>query len=109
MVPEIKKLFTEALRSGKYKQTSGMLRSCDDEFCCLGVLLDVTKKVNWENADRTDRYGYTQSGNFQTGVVHWEIREELLLPWDSHETLIRMNDNEGKSFEEIADWIDANL
>lgn len=30
-----------ALRSGKYKQGRGQLRSANDEFCCLGVACDL--------------------------------------------------------------------
>jgi len=67
--PEIKERWLEALRSGKYKQTTGYLRD-DDGFCCLGVLCDVVKndkavKVKW--AERADRWvattDYTFDGN----------------------------------------------
>lgn len=30
-----------ALRSGKYKQGRGQLRSLNNNYCCLGVLCDV--------------------------------------------------------------------
>jgi len=33
-----------ALRSGKYKQGCGLLRTRDDKYCCLGVLLQLEGK-----------------------------------------------------------------
>lgn len=40
MKPEVKQLWLDALRSGKYKQALRALRT-DHGFCCLGVLCDV--------------------------------------------------------------------
>jgi hypothetical protein len=41
MNERIKKLWVEALRSGKYKQGRGKLRNESNEFCCLGVLCNL--------------------------------------------------------------------
>lgn len=42
MKPEIKKLWVEALRSGRYQQTKDVLHNRqDNSFCCLGVLCDL--------------------------------------------------------------------
>lgn len=51
MNPDIKKLWVDALRSGKYKQGRHALRSSADNFCCLGVLCDIygaEKGVEWK-------------------------------------------------------------
>jgi len=40
---EVKTLWLDALRSGKYRQTRNTLRR-GDSFCCLGVLCDVAVK-----------------------------------------------------------------
>lgn len=56
MNPEIKKLWVEALRSGKYNQGQGGLCTTTPQgpvFCCLGVLCDIHKNTvaqveNWE-------------------------------------------------------------
>lgn len=41
--PGVKKAWLEALRSGDYKQTTGMLYDKEnDSHCCLGVLCDVS-------------------------------------------------------------------
>lgn len=39
--------WVEALRSGKYKQGQRYLRSRNDTYCCLGVLLDL-EGAQWE-------------------------------------------------------------
>lgn len=57
MNKEIKKLWVEALRSGKYKQGTGRLITVGDDgvtrMCCLGVLCDLyikqTGKGEWVN------------------------------------------------------------
>lgn len=40
-----------ALRSGKYKQTTGMLND-GSGFCCLGVLCDISKVGKWNSQHR---------------------------------------------------------
>ena len=66
MDSKIKKLWLDALRSGKYPQTQGYLRSSkrDDRpegFCCLGVLCDLfqkdTGKGRWQSKDSEEQYG----------------------------------------------------
>ena len=45
MNPEVKKLWVEALRGGKYVQGKGKLhyisKDGQEKFCCLGVLCDL--------------------------------------------------------------------
>jgi hypothetical protein len=41
MKPEVKQMWLEALRSGKYKQGKRQLRD-GNKFCCLGVLCDLS-------------------------------------------------------------------
>ena len=47
---EWRRKWVEALRSGKYRQTTGVLRDRDG-FCCLGVLCDIAEKGKWEQDD----------------------------------------------------------
>jgi len=42
------KEWVKALRSGEYKQGQSYLRSRDGKFCCLGVLCDLTNRIDWE-------------------------------------------------------------
>ena len=93
-----------ALRSGDYTQTTGTLRhkrvnSSDHRptgFCCLGVLVDVLG-AEWTNVPD------------EAGDYLYEIED--FWPYDLEESmdLWTMNDTEGASFNEIADWIEANV
>lgn len=88
MDAEIKRKWIEALQSGKYQQCTRAL--CDREeaptqYCCLGVL--------WDLEGRPDN---------------------LTALWAKHVgmnkgRLIKMNDDQGRSFAEIADYIEQNL
>ena len=40
-------VWLEALRSGRYEQTVGRLRSQDDHYCCLGVYMDIKGNGDW--------------------------------------------------------------
>ncbi len=111
---EVKQKLTEALRSGKYQQTRMRLRD-EDGFCCLGVLCDLASKEglgSWGDCDVfTDREGDASVGRLTKAVRDWsglsstgdygEIPSERCLMAD--------NDVKRKSFNEIADIIDANF
>ena len=50
MKPSIKEMWVNALLSGDYSQTTGVLRS-NDGYCCLGVLCDLYSQEvnrNWQ-------------------------------------------------------------
>ena len=107
---EWRRKWVEALRSGKYKQTTGTLRDRDG-FCCLGVLCDISKTGEWVKDDGGWRYeGYTDvlpkpvqqlvGLRAQNGNISRSTEPEL-------EGLSEMNDADGKSFAEIADVIEA--
>jgi hypothetical protein len=109
MDAQLKAKWVEALRSEQYLQTQGMLRFRDDEgkssFCCLGVLCDVAG-VQWR-----------ANVPFLNGVRMEEEDECYLtrqglaivtLPDSVQRELANMNDT-GKSFAEIADYIEQNL
>ena len=82
MNQELKAKWVAALRSGEYKQGQGAMRPTPDTYCCLAVLRDAC-----------------DVDPFQQGF--------------GHSVLVRMNDGEfgerKHSFDEIADWIEANL
>jgi len=102
MNKNIKKQWLKALRSGKYRQTRGKLKSQDGSMCCLGVLCDI-QKVEWE-----------RSG------VHYFIYgrndvppKSLLAGIADYGPLTQMNDGlagmRQHSFSEIADYIEEHL
>lgn len=102
MTPEDKKKWVDALRSGKYVQGHGCLRS-DDQYCCLGVALDVLhpekwRKVQnrWRDVDRDD------------DQLLSDATIEIIGFSDDQGTLAEMNDD-GTPFAEIADWIETNI
>lgn len=77
--PEIKKEWIAKLRSGEYKQIKKWIQDAEG-YCCLGVLC------------------YAVSVE-----AYYELSDQTCI------TLINMNDEEGKTFHEIADWIEEHL
>lgn len=107
MLKEYKDPWVAALRSGKYKQTTGRLVDMHGH-CCLGVLCDVVPAVA-EQFDSLDRRAWTQVLNLTPSAA-----KLAGLSDDNLTTLANMNDGCGsyvgeKSFAEIADYIEANL
>ena len=120
MTPELKAQWVEALRSGKYKQGAGFLRStCDgeDTFCCLGVLAAVLPSdlgTWYKNFERHrsapyDVYGFGTPLNNNGGYLIQEVREAAGLSKDDVAILVRMNDNSTAGFNGIADYIETHL
>jgi hypothetical protein len=119
MNPELKAKWLEALRSGKYTQGRGRLKTNDNEYCCLGVLCDVSGKGFWDVFVERGQPGYTVQGQRLTMTASAVIDEGLPITQilkdgrtypDSAETaLVDMNDREGKSFEEIAKFVEEYL
>lgn len=102
--PEFKAKWVAALRSGEYKQGVCFLRNARNEFCCLGIAVELMG-LNWQS-NLGDCYGHENSDLL--GTLTASERESIGLNDDAHMALFRMNDN-GRSFSEIADWIEANL
>lgn len=90
MDAKVKTKWVDALRSGEYKQASGVLRDDNDAFCCLGVLCDVAVKegleitvfpppTSDEEADSeefsTNWGGYGYGSRYDDEVLPGEVRE----------------------------------
>lgn len=98
MDAQLKAKWVEALRSGKYRQTRGMLKApLDNSFCCLGVLCDI------------------QGADFDAIRAHYGTLSLSSSPYEYIGTvgvlsdrLAMMNDS-GASFSEIADFIEKHL
>ena len=100
--PVFKAKWTEALRSGKYKQFLEALRSPElDSYCCLGVACDIYDPDKW-NTKQPWVYDYSA-----VKLPIWLLEKINLSPRDQSE-LMQMNDL-GKTFDEIAGWIEQNL
>lgn len=102
MNAEFKAKWVEALRSGKYRQTQQALRE-KNAYCCLGVACDISGFGVWDD----DRFLHEEGNN--TGYLPTGLRERMGLEQLQESSLITMNDDEGKTFAEIADYIEANL
>lgn len=64
----------------------------------------------------TLRYGFGDfndagydAGYLNTTSLISSIKEEIGLDYGAESLLIQLNDNRGKNFLQIADWIEANL
>lgn len=106
--------WTAALRSGEYKQGKGLLKDPEGRYCCLGVACEVAIKNGLDLKIEVipDESGATTyDGSYLTlpkAVADWlgYVRSEPKL---GGKVLTAMNDHEDKTFEEIADHIDAYI
>lgn len=108
---ELRALWIEALRSGKYEQTQGLLRRTAwldqsvHSFCCLGVACDLIKddvKGGWNLNNYfvfNDDEGIAE--RLDTGLDGY-LREKFGISHDLHELCIRLNDTYQFTFEMIA-------
>jgi hypothetical protein len=100
-IPWLKKL-----RSGRYKQINGRLRKYKfvengkstlvRGYCCIGVLCT------------TDPEAKKAIDDMETSLDS-EYLEKFGLTEEEQDILMKMNDQQGKSFKEIADYIEKNL
>jgi hypothetical protein len=114
---EHRKLWIEALRSGEYEQTHGKLK-LGNSFCCLGVACDLYAKqfpeaVWHDNKFMPNKHQYmTYSGfSLPNVVMDWLglAASNGLYANPKKDTwgLIDDNDDDKKSFLEIADIIES--
>ena len=106
---ELVRQWTAALRSGKYKQTTGVLaRYYPDgtsSHCCLGVLCDVIGDGACKVALAPLVREEYRSMN---AIPPRGVRERLGLRSVNFNYLMGLNDDEGHTFGQIADYIDAH-
>lgn len=119
MNTEIKEKWLKALRSGEYIQTTGILKD-DRGYCCLGVLCDLYRKdKNIQGFDNEkgifiDLFENKSNEILTDDVMLWagldnrDPAVSLGLKEFFSNTLSNLNDN-GESFNEIADLIEQNL
>lgn len=119
MKPHVKAAWLEALRSGRYKQGKGCLRSGppeDSDFCCLGVLCDLGERKAWSQAPGYGTWTYVgPDGIPASGYLPLDVMKLAGLTHTAAATLANMNDGDGdlnvppRSLSEIADWIERYL
>jgi hypothetical protein len=122
MNPEVKTKWLDALRSGEYKQSEGLLRSDTDEYCCLGILCQIAadegviSQPTLNTDEYSDRYMYSDGDNrnsmyLSEKVAKWAGLDNLtgyVISKNGAISLSSMND-EGKPFDQIADVIEEYL
>lgn len=109
--PEIKRRWVEALRSGEYSQGQNELRPSLDSYCCLGVLCDLyakDKAIPWMTNKSKVFTMEGLSGHLPLAVVDWASARQLSDLPNVAVVLVDMNDG-GKTFSEIADYIEEKL
>jgi hypothetical protein len=109
---EIKKLWVAALRSGEYKQAIGMLRR-GGSFCCLGVLCNLHAQAHPDIAamQHNSCYYMGEGANLPRAVGSWAelyLSSRMVSIRGANAALSFHNDN-GRTFAEIADAIEAQL
>jgi hypothetical protein len=104
---KIKHKWLKALRSGKYEQGTGTLKSVAYDgtatYCCLGVLCDVVNPRGWTDGCHT--FGCS-------GELSLDFQEKIGMTGAAMRKLIVMNDggdDVGADFKEIASYISRNL
>lgn len=71
------KKWVETLKSGSYKQNQdGLLRTANDEFCCLGVAIDLFTPEDW-NKRYVEGDGY--SDEYWTAGNEWDMAMMKLI------------------------------
>ena len=101
MNQDVKMLWVDALRSGEYKQGTFQLRNQEDEFCCLGVLCEIS------GMPYNGNHSYLTDGVLQwSGLTH-DFGDQVKI-YGKTELLSTHNDR-GRTFEEIAKAIEEQL
>lgn len=119
MNPEAKKIWVDALRSGRYEQARAFLKLPKGDkwgYCCLGVLCEEAIKagVKVEAREAEDPHGevcVVFNGNstvLPSAVYQWAGLGEP-NPMIGGNTASYHNDHAGRDFNEIADLIDEHL
>lgn len=108
MKKDIMKRWVEALRSGKFKQTTGSLRNYQG-YCCLGVLCHIHAKENNKRFRRlrpTERFTYHGAEEFiPVEVIKWSGLFGYNPSGKNAIPLSKTNDS-GGTFESIANIIE---
>jgi len=104
---ELRVAWLEALRSGEYKQGTGVLCNLQNQYCCLGVLCEVAgvpKEEDKEEGAFTfdgERAALSQHLTEKVGLYDY-----LGISKDGNKCLSALNDH-GVPFSEIADALET--
>jgi len=101
---DLKDKWVKALTSGKYKQGRNLLRDGEDRYCCLGVLCDLVNPTAWTWEEDPKVYSHFQTTEFPSDLIRSvELNEGVAAD------LTLLNDTHGKTFYEIAEYIQEHV
>lgn len=126
--------WVDALRSGKYRQARGQLRDDEGKMCCLGLACELSGTGEWQELPASDLGGYVTEDTLLAYVTpsdkSWQtlplevqawLGFEPGAPWPAYDNpgvqvpemgtmrhLAVLNDEDGFTFEQIADIIEEN-
>ena len=107
MKQELKDQWIAALRSGKYGQGIGTMKTIrDNKFCCLGVLCDTMDSSKWKTDVYDDTIFYFFDDDEDGCDGYDGTVPSYILPEWAMLKLIDLNDKENLNFNQIADWIE---
>lgn len=125
MKTEPKAAWIAALRGGLFEQGKYKLCSVSQRYCCMGVFAKIMGVKDWKPIGGSDADGLTFKFNEDRSSIaslpgewfkdYFEVSAPALEfqaeSYCERLTCIlqAMNDREGKSFAQIADWIEENL
>ena len=101
---KFKSKWISALRSGEYEQTKGTLCKISEgntSYCCLGV----AGRIAGNTVNSMRNYNVLDHAGVFRGIPN--ILKGFHTPTIMKLTII--NDDEGKSFKQIAIWIEKNM
>lgn len=124
MLTETQEKWLQALESGEFRQTTGVLVKNDNDvlsYCCLGVgaeICGILKKADCSafiyNQDKTDTVIEIKNelhyGSYQLlGLTNEDgsLKEDAIISNKPYASLVAMNDG-GLTFAQIAAYIRAN-
>ena len=108
MDKELKERWVNALRTGLYEQTKGVLyRPESGQFCAMGVLCDI-QGAQWNS----DPLAPSWPINAEDEDVDADERATCLMPLrygltcDQQGEICELNDSNELTFEQIAEYVD---
>ena len=108
MKKEIADKWIAALRSGKYKQTVGVLNSPNEGMCCLGILCEISKLTEWE---KSKTLPYADKYMNELKVLPKEVQKWAGLISHNGEfgngLALSAENDKGKTFSQIATIIET--
>lgn len=105
---ELKDKWVKALRSGEYKQGRTYLQQ-GNRFCCLGVLCKVLDLPNFVSDYGNNIMTFDFGNEYSRVSIPFGFREAIGLSTIKEANLTNMNDELGKNFSQITDYIEENL